>query len=965
MQTNFIKSILVILFSSITYANTCPAWLPLAMEDGLVTIIPIYDESITQPDLDCDGIIDTVDRDLDGDGVVNTLDLFPLDPSESKDSDGDGVGDNADVFPLDASETHDSDRDGVGDNTDRPTAFAQSYIVALNSQDNTITLTGEDDTEALTFRVLTHPSHGTLSGTAPNLHYAPEAGYHGSDSFTFEVDDGSLTSTSATIAIGVIEDITSFIVKKDSPNDHNIGQVDTNGSASGIVLSPDEKTAYIADGDGGLKIINISDPLHPQIIGVYDTDGYAESVVLSHDGTIIYLADYDHGLHIINVSTPTVPTLLTSMPTPSYAKNIKLSADGQTAYIADGDSGLQIIDVSNPSTPTIIGALNTYGWAEGVALSPDEKTAYIASGNGGLYIIDITTPTTPQLIKGFYRTSKGWAYGITISADGNTAFLSSGYTGLDIIDITTPTNPALISTISSTAYNATLSVDGNILYIADHEYLKVINISTLASPQQISTYDIQGKGEDVIVSTSTNLAYFVSGKRRYSSSRFSKLTIIDTARNFSQDLLGSYTLYNPHSLTLSSNENTAYIPFENGLTSVDISTPSSPSFITTFPSLSAGYSANDIALSSDESIAYVATANKGLQLYDISSASTPTLLGSYIAEVRTGSRVETADYDEVYYPDLYTATCDMQQVILSKDGTTAYVACGARSVDIWLTDRVSALFILDVSIPTSPQLIGKYEIDDNGFGQALSVSQDEKTVYLGSHSSGIKVIDITNPSNPKLVSSLFVGYVNDMLLSAEKNALFVATKYDGLKIIDISNSTQPNIIGTYDITDIMNKNRIYSLTLSKDRTILYISGTTALDVTDLTHPKLLTHYGYGDPKAISFDGNKLYAITSSAFNIIDITTSTQNLSKNFSSAYISLHIDNTIKNTMTLSIDTDRQDIITLGSYPSEITSAQYHNQEILIPIESIQDATGETLITLTLRHNGQVYQRKVRLYVY
>ena len=34
------------------------------------------------------------------------------------------------------------------------------------------------------------PLHGTLSGTAPNLTYTPDANYHGSDSFLFKANDG-------------------------------------------------------------------------------------------------------------------------------------------------------------------------------------------------------------------------------------------------------------------------------------------------------------------------------------------------------------------------------------------------------------------------------------------------------------------------------------------------------------------------------------------------------------------------------------------------------------------------------------------------------------------------------------------------------------------------------------------------------------------------------------------------------
>ena len=74
--------------------------------DGLVVVLPLYNENITEPDLDCDGIVDTLDPDIDGDGVVNASDAFPLNSNESVDTDGDGIGNNAE---------RDDDNDGYTD----------------------------------------------------------------------------------------------------------------------------------------------------------------------------------------------------------------------------------------------------------------------------------------------------------------------------------------------------------------------------------------------------------------------------------------------------------------------------------------------------------------------------------------------------------------------------------------------------------------------------------------------------------------------------------------------------------------------------------------------------------------------------------------------------------------------------------------------------------------------------------
>jgi hypothetical protein len=89
------RLIYMMLLSSLSYANDCPKWFPMMMED-IIVVIPIYDKSITGADMDCDGLVDAVDPDIDGDGVANVNDAFPTDALEWTDSDGDGVGDNAD-----------------------------------------------------------------------------------------------------------------------------------------------------------------------------------------------------------------------------------------------------------------------------------------------------------------------------------------------------------------------------------------------------------------------------------------------------------------------------------------------------------------------------------------------------------------------------------------------------------------------------------------------------------------------------------------------------------------------------------------------------------------------------------------------------------------------------------------------------------------------------------------------------
>jgi len=85
---------------------------------------------------------------------------------------------------------------------DRPTASALS-VTTEEDTPVSIVLAGTDpEGDALTFDA-GQPHHGTLSGTAPDLLYTPLPNYFGTDTFTFAVNDGALTSARATVTITV------------------------------------------------------------------------------------------------------------------------------------------------------------------------------------------------------------------------------------------------------------------------------------------------------------------------------------------------------------------------------------------------------------------------------------------------------------------------------------------------------------------------------------------------------------------------------------------------------------------------------------------------------------------------------------------------------------------------------------------------------------------------------------------
>jgi VCBS repeat-containing protein len=84
-----------------------------------------------------------------------------------------------------------------------PVASAQS-VGTPEDTPLAITLGATDaDGDPLTYAIVSGPIHGSLSGTAPNVAYAPNLNYNGTDSFTFKANDGTLDSNVATVSITV------------------------------------------------------------------------------------------------------------------------------------------------------------------------------------------------------------------------------------------------------------------------------------------------------------------------------------------------------------------------------------------------------------------------------------------------------------------------------------------------------------------------------------------------------------------------------------------------------------------------------------------------------------------------------------------------------------------------------------------------------------------------------------------
>lgn len=165
---------------------------------------------------------------------------------------------------------------------------------------------------------------------------------------------------------------------------------------------------YVAAGTAGLQIIRLdlpdtsSETITGTLVSTIDTDGDTKSVTVFDK--YAFLADGDKGLKIINISDPSAPVQVGSYDTPGDASRVwirRASASAVYAYIADGDKGIRAIDVSDPTNPVDFTPALTYdtaGFAGDIAVNQTGDMVIVGDGSGGLTMISISDPASGRII---------------------------------------------------------------------------------------------------------------------------------------------------------------------------------------------------------------------------------------------------------------------------------------------------------------------------------------------------------------------------------------------------------------------------------------------------------------------------------------------------------------------------------------------------------------------------------------
>ncbi|MCB0174665.1 MAG: tandem-95 repeat protein [Anaerolineae bacterium] len=342
-----------------------------------------------------------------------------------------------------------------------PVANDQSLTTAEDTP-VTVPLTANDaNSDPLSFNIITSPTNGVLSGSAPNLTYTPNAGFSGSDSFIFKANDGTADSNTATVTITVaptndapVADNQNVSTAEDTPvtvtltaNDANSDPLSFNiiasptngvlsGSAPNLTYTPnagfsgsDSFTFKANDGTADSNIATVSITVNAEAqnnIIIYGANGYNQNDLFEIDLTqnsAEQLGDLAFGTQAIdqdpetgyvyyyewrtdakefaywNPTTGTSTIVRTYSPKPGfYGHRMAFAPDG-TLYMMDDQERLYTIDKSNGNI-TSLGQVTgiesgPYGGIGDFAFAPN-GTLYVVLYRS-LYTLDIQTRTATLL----------------------------------------------------------------------------------------------------------------------------------------------------------------------------------------------------------------------------------------------------------------------------------------------------------------------------------------------------------------------------------------------------------------------------------------------------------------------------------------------------------------------------------------------------------------------------------------
>ena len=336
-----------------------------------------------------------------------------------------------------------------------------------------------------------------------------------------------------------------------------------------------------------------------------------------------------------------------------------------------------------------------------------------------------------------------------------------------------------------------VAVKGDYAYIGQGPRLVVLDVSNPGSPVFIRESELL---------PGLVMGVEVEGEYAYVTTMFSGLNIFDISQETDPKLISQVEPSQPGCGPLTLKDGIAYIGCNpSGLFIVDVNHPSTPTVLTSdkFPS-----SMISIALIYEH--IYLADAYKGIYIIDISDPVNPKQVGFFEhAMIPSQASVYVSAVDACQ-GDLCMAVPNHGFVILDlsepsnpsiKADITQFWPSGiiTEGQYAYLVDDLEGVRVFDISNPSQPQQVGLMPTAVGGFEFSVHELKErgifiaDHILYIPDHAYGLTTVDIHNPSQPVRVGQ-YMTPVPDAIFEIEAvgNYVYTANRSAGFRVVDIT-----------------------------------------------------------------------------------------------------------------------------------------------------------------------------------
>lgn len=469
--------------------------------------------------------------------------------------------------------------------------------------------------------------------------------------------------------------------------------------------------------------------------------------------------------------------------------NMDVAVSGSYAYVAERTAGIRIIDISTPASPTDEGYLRLPG--ETVSVETDGSTLYAGGSAGELYIIDLSTPSSPTLSASYSDWSSNEEI-IDLVLDGSTLYVMNKYT-LKILDVTTPASPSEVGSYgASQAVNAG-DVDDDIAALVSNADIEFVDLSTPSTPVQVGSFTRPEYPVDVAID---GTVFYELEKSN------GGLNIFDISFPATPDSITHFDHGNGAAEVSTNHSGQVYVVADDTLHILNVNDPLVPVrdgwFKLTYAkgATVVGTTAYLFGRSGESAYPFY---NLPFTVVDISDPTSPSEVGNLVQE-GLARKVEIS-------------------------GSYAYLAAG----DAYANSGTDGIKILDISDPENPTEVGAA----NTTGRAISLAVDDNNdlLFIADEFQDLRVFDISNKASPSEVGSFSgTSWADDVVYPGSGDYIYAAGGYD-LYIVDVSTPSSPSQAGYYDAAG-----QSESLFMVGDSIVYLGEQNTGLEILDVSDP---------------------------------------------------------------------------------------------------------------------------------